>query len=402
MENKLRRKFIILSMGSVFIVFFIICVVVGTTVYKSVNLKNDIIVELLSKNEGKFPRIEELVLSKLSKEVPYATRYFSALVDENNESLIIDISNISTILREDVINYINLIFSEERYEGYIDNFQFLVTQKRNGDKLLVFVDRSTEIALLNNFYSTSIYICGTAFVSIFILIFALSKRAISPIVESYEKQQQFITDVSHELKTPLAIIKTNNDVIELISGETDWTKSINNQVIKLDGLVNNLIVLTKMDEKNHELLKIKFSLSDAISESIEPFKMIADNNQKTFDLNIQKNVSYSGDEASIRRVISILLDNALKYASPNSTISIHFKKYADKKILKISNFSEHLETKKYNELFERFYRADSSRNSETGGHGIGLSIAKSILENHRGKIKAESTDGKKIVFTIEF
>lgn len=402
MENKLRRKFILLSMGSVFFVFLTLGMVISHTVSTTVNLKNDIIIKLLIENEGKFPRVEELISARLSRETPYSTRCFSILMDKNLEFMVVDISNISSISKEDAMNYAIRILDSKKYDGYIDNFQFSIAEKTNGDIFTVFIDRSTEIAILSNFYSASMSICITAFFSIFILIFILSKKAISPIVKNYEKHQRFITDVSHELKTPLTIIKTNNDVVELISGETDWTKSINNQVIKLNELVNNLIILTKMDEKDHKLIKVKFSLSDAISESVEPFKIVVENDSRVLNINIQDNVSYSGDESSIRRVIDILMENAIKYATIKSEITISFRKHGEKRILKVTNFADNLIIGKYNDLFERFYRSDSSRNSKTGGHGIGLSIAKSIIENHRGKIKAESLDGKKITFIVEF
>ena len=231
--------------------------------------------------------------------------------------------------------------------------------------------------------------------------FLLSKKAVRPMVQAYKKQNAFITDASHELKTPLAIIKTSTDVLEMENGECKWTGNIHKQVNRLNELIGNLISLTKLDESD-ELEKFEFSFSDILSESVTDVKDYALSLNKNIIANIEKGISFKGNEELIRKVIYILLDNSIKYAKENSDINVNLSRQNRRIVFTIENEADNLEIKNYNVLFERFYRSDSSRNSKTGGYGIGLSIAQSIVLKHRGRISADSFDGKKIIFSVKF
>ncbi|MFI3230653.1 MAG: HAMP domain-containing sensor histidine kinase [bacterium] len=403
MQNKLRKKFIFISMSSVFVVIFLIAVIINVTVYVQLNAKSDEIINILSDNNGRFPRgtssSDDYILpSKMSKEIPFSTRFFSLRVDGDLKTNNIDINNIIIVNRENAIDFAFKIIELDDMSGYFNNFKFLVTEHSYG-KLIVFVDCTEDLELLKLVFMASVSICFMAFISIFILIFVFSERAISPIVLSYDKQKRFITDVSHELKTPLTIIKTNNEVIEIVNGETEWSQNINFQVDKLSNLISNLISLTKVDEQEHVLDKVEFSLSDAVFDCGGQFDLVASNENKDLLLDIQESINYNGDEGALRQVICILLDNSIKYANTNSTISVTLKKQGEKIRFKITNYTDGIKKGKHNVLFERFYRSDESRH--TTGYGIGLSIAKSIIEKHKGRIKAESSSEGEISFTID-
>ncbi|URZ00292.1 sensor histidine kinase [Clostridium felsineum] len=236
-------------------------------------------------------------------------------------------------------------------------------------------------------------------ICVFILVSIFSKKAINPIIESMEKQKQFITDAGHEIKTPLAIISANADVLELTSGTNEWITSIRNQSNRLDRLVKNLLMLSKMNE-NLDLVFSDFNLSTAAVEITNSFEVIAEKQNKKLVMDIQSNIILKGEENGIRQLISTLVDNAIKYSNDNGTIKISLR--AIKKSIKIEvyNTADNIDKENLDKLFDRFYRADSSRSRETGGYGIGLSIAKSIVERHRGKILAKSEDGKSICFTV--
>ena len=184
-------------------------------------------------------------------------------------------------------------------------------------------------------------------------------------------------DAGHELKTPLTIIDTNTEVIEMENGESQWTKSIRNQVDRLTSMVGQFITLSKMEEKN------------------EPFDAVFLSKNIKINTSSEKDIHISGDEKLLRQLFEILIDNAAKYASENSTFSISMKRKSRKNMLIFENESDTISEGNLDILFDRFYRTDASRNSAPGGSGIGLSVAKSIVTLHGGTIHAKSDDGKK-------
>jgi signal transduction histidine kinase len=222
-----------------------------------------------------------------------------------------------------------------------------------------------------------------------------------PFIESMEKQKQFITDAGHEIKTPLAIISANADVLELTGGESEWITSIRNQTNRLDKLVRNLLTLSKMEEGKIELVFTDFDISKAVLEITEPFKAIGEAQNKKFLMEIEPGIIFHGDQGSIHQLVSTLVDNAMKYSDEKGTIKITLSSSKKGIKLQVYNTVEELNIDNLDKLFDRFYRADSSRSRETGGYGIGLSIAKSIAEAHHGRISAKSEDGKSICFTVQ-
>lgn len=241
---------------------------------------------------------------------------------------------------------------------------------------------------------------GIGFITVLILVITFSKIVLRPVAQSYEKQRQFITDAGHELKTPLTIIDANTEVIEMENGESQWTKSIRNQVERLTSMVGQFITLSKMEEKNENFHKTDISLNIILNESLEPFDAVFLSKNIKINTFSEKDIHISGDEKLLRQLFEILIDNAAKYASENSTFSISMKRKSRKNMLTFENESNTISERNLDILFDRFYRTDASRNSATGGSGIGLSVAKSIVTLHGGTIHAKSDDGKKIQIII--
>ncbi|MDD3174520.1 MAG: HAMP domain-containing sensor histidine kinase, partial [Herbinix sp.] len=213
-------------------------------------------------------------------------------------------------------------------------------------------------------------------------------------------QKLFITDAGHEIKTPLAIISANADVLELIGGESEWITSIRNQTVRLDKLVKNLLTLSKLEEDNKKVSFTEFDLSETVARTASPFTTVAETKSKKLFMDIAQGKRLVGDESSIEQLVSTLVDNALKYSDEEGTIKITLSSYKKGIKLEVYNTTEEIDTENLDKLFDRFYRSDSSRSSETGGYGIGLSIAKSIVEAHHGKISVKSEDGRSICFTV--
>lgn len=232
-------------------------------------------------------------------------------------------------------------------------------------------------------------------------LYFLSARIVKPIAESYEKQRQFITDASHDLKTPITIIDADASVLEMEVGENEWLTDIQKQTKRLTDLTNNLVFLSRMEENENHFQMIEFPLSDVIVETAQSYEALAHAQGKTFTLQVEPLISFCGDEKAFRQLTALLLDNALKHSDENGTILLALKK-ADRSVrLSVYNTCASIPQEDLTQLFDRFYRTDKSRNSQTGGHGIGLSVAKAIITAHKGSISAASADGHSLTITAK-
>lgn len=402
MEKILRRKFVMISVSVAFVVVFGMVLVLNIT--NRLRLEDNLkaVMYILADHGGTFPNkpVNPYPNVDLPQEFQYTTRYFTVNLDDENNVLSIDTRNINIVDSFLALEYAKDIVNSNKIEGFYENFKYRSISTEYG-KMIIFVDCEADLMSLRSFFYMSLeFSLGMLVVFAIIMIF-VSKFAVAPIVQSYKKQQQFITDISHELKTPLAIIKTNTEVIEMIE-PSEWTDSIHNQINRLSQLVNYLISLSKMEEQSVHHLKNDFSLSEAVAEAIDTFSVVAQGENKEIIYDIQPDMHFTGDEQSIRMLISILIDNSIKYSIENTKITVTLREKRSRKVLKISNYAENLKVENYNRLFERFYRLDDSRNSKTGGFGIGLATAKAIVKSHSGDIKAESLDAKQITFTVEF
>lgn len=402
MESKLRKKFIYFSVGIIAIVLLSIMAFVNVTNFYNLKRSSDELLKTLVENNGVMPSFKLNDNSKEEKTVylkNFSNRFFTVKTDNKKNVITVNTDDVFFTSASEAVEYAKDVLSGGKSRGYYGGFKYVVENTENG-KLIAFVDVVKDFDVfysnLGNSVVISFFVLG--FVTFF--SFVLSKKAVAPMVQAYEKQNAFITDASHELKTPLAIINTSADVLEMESGESKWTGNIHKQVNRLNGLIGNLISLTKLEESD-DLDRLEFSLSDTLDDCVMDVKDYALSLDKNIVTDIEKDISFKGDEKLIRQVIGILLDNAIKYAREKSDINVKLTKQNKKIVFTVENEADNLEIKNYNILFERFYRADSSRNSKTGGYGIGLSIAQSIVLKHKGKISADSFDGERIVFTVK-
>ncbi len=399
MLKKLQRKFVLLTTIISVIVMLLIAISINVTNYLTIMNNSDKVLNLLVQGDLQigidFDRGE-----LFSKEIAFTTRFFAVTSNEGEVIDAVDTKNISSVSKDEAVEYVNMVNGNGELTGTIDNFRFIKVENQMGF-VYFFLDIEQDLINFETFMYYSVLILIGAIVSIFTLSVLLSKKAVAPIANSFERQQAFITNVSHEFKTPLAIIKTDCDVIEIDSGEGEWTNSIKTQISRLDNLVENLVSLTKLDEKV-EIIKTDFSLCDAIIDTVNEFSSSIKSANLNLVLNIKQNFSYNGDEAQIRNLIAILTENAIKYSLPETKLKISLITSGSKKIFTIENSCEDIGVGKHNDWFLRFYRGDKSRNSQTKGYGIGLSIAKSICDLHSAKISAESKTGKEIVITVVF
>ena len=422
MIKKLQKRFILTVMISLAAVFAVlICAIFGVTRYRTIEQEQEML-RMLSENEGAFPKFdfpfepdgerrdefgprdrEEQQFGKLrvNAETRYTTRYFTVSLNESGEVVNTRMDNIAAIGEEDARLYAQEAAETGKQSGTIGNYRYLCVEKNYG-KFFVFMDISENRSGDFRFFATSIVIAAISWGLLFVLIALISKKVARPFAESYEKQRQFITDASHELKTPIAIISANADILSLTDGENDWVDGIKKQTQKMTHLVKNLTSLAKMDEMQKTSEWVDFNLSEAAEDTASAFAALSESQGKTFRMEIEENLRFYGDEGLMRQLVSILCDNAVKYALDESEIVFSLYRKGKKTVITTENACAIENPSEISRYFERFYRSAISRSEKAEGSGIGLSIAQSITELHKGKISAQLSDHNRIVFTAVF
>lgn len=411
MIKKLQRKFVAVAMLSLFIVLLIIIGTVNILNYTRMADDAQRTINILKENDGSFPKSDMMpghgkdMFKGMSPEAPYESRYFSVLMDGSGNVSTIDTGKIAGTDTDEAAEYAAKVLECGRTSGFMGQYRFGIKDKDNG-KLIIFLYCGRE---LSNFRAVLLISVGISFVgmlAVFLLLIFFSGRIVKPVSESYEKQKRFITDAGHEIKTPLTIIDADAELVGLDCGENEWLEDIRKQTKRLTALTNDLIYLAKMDEGQKSSTKIEFPLSDVVEETAESFRARAVNENKKLDIDIQPEITYCGDEKAIRQLVSILVDNAVKYSDGIKIISVKLEgqggtsKLSKGFRLQVFNSCEHIEPESVKHLFDRFYRAEQSRNSQTGGYGIGLSVAKAVVDAHKGKITADTADGKSLRITV--
>ena len=398
MIHTLRRKFMIVSMSVVTIVLIAILGTINLYNLKSMHDSADQILQILSENQGTFPMRKPEEGEKkpgerplISEETPYESRYFTVIF-ENDTVLTINTRNTISVDQSQALTYAETVLQDNRSKGSYADFRYAITQ-HNGLTYVIFLDQSRSLHTFYGTLKTSATVAGISLVSIAVLLYFASSLAIAPIVESDRRQKQFITDASHELKTPLTIISADVDLLEMEQGETEWSKDLKEQSARMKELTESLIMLARMDEGNTHMNFVDLPLSDVLEETIQLFHASALTHHLHIISDIAPMLSMHADSGAITRLCSILMDNAIKYAKENTDIHAQLKKDGHDIHLIITNISESdLSEHDLHHLFDRFYRPDASRNSSTGGSGLGLAMAKEIVQAHKGTIKAEMHD----------
>lgn len=398
MINKLRMKFIMAAIAAVILVLAVILGSINFMNYRKVIQDADGILDILSSHNGKFPE-KRKAFREISPEVPYETRYFTVEMGKDGEILRTDTGRIAAVNTEEAERYARKAFRRTGVTGFISDYRYRKVEEEE-KTLLIFLDCGRNLANYRSFFAISVLvsILGTAAVLLLVVLF--SKRIVRPFAENYEKQRRFITDAGHEIKTPLTIIDSDVTVLELESGENEWLGDILKQTERLRKLTDDLIYLSRMEEKRDRFQKIMFPVSEVALETAASFQAIAKAKNKRFHCDIQEGLSFCGSQEYIRRLFSVLLDNAMKYSDENGTIRFTLKRKGRNILVSVWNTVEYIDPAQVPHLFDRFYRTDSSRNSGTGGYGIGLSIARAVVTAHKGKITAVSGDGRSLEIRI--
>lgn len=404
MIKTLRKRFIRIAVLAVTAVLLMLCLIVNIANYASVDRDLIRMLQMISGNQGTVPQMPQGVKPDgkqgggFTPETPFSTRYFVLRYDDEGVLVNADLGSIAAVTTDDTTAYLQVATKHGVGYGWSNGYRYYVVKNGENRNMAIFLDAHRDLQTVKTTAWLSLAAMLFCVACVYLVVTLLSRRAIDPVVKASKKQKQFITDASHELKTPITVIATSLKVLEMETGENKWIDKSLAQTEKLRDLVNFLISLSRLDEEQSPLKMAEFPISEAISETAESFRDYAEANDHELQLEIAPELTYIGDEYAIRQLVSILLDNAVKYASDGSPIRLTLEKGKKGPVLRTVNCCEGLTQQQADKLFDRFYRVDQSRT--TGGFGIGLSMARSIAEGHKGSIKATCCEENKIEFTV--
>ena len=417
--TKLRHTFIFIAMASFMaVIIFMGC---ASTIANIIAISGeaDRTIDAIIDAEGRVPERNNYRRGEYHQEAALGLRFFTVSYNDQGEVTSVDLTHVASIDRESAIataNYVtsdNLdldsdpsseaihqsnpdILNDLRISGLgrYDNYLFKEAETPGGS-IVVFLDCSIQLSNATNAVSYTVIVCLCACVITFISVLFFSKRAIRPVVENAQRQQQFMTNASHELKTPIAVIKANTELTELMNGESEWTQSTLRQADRLERLVADLMNIVRDVEQNEDNKALDNVLvSDVVMKAYDSFKSVAIQKELSITQSINEKISLRCNPQSIEQLACLLIDNALKYCDEKGSIAVGLTttRIGHGCILTVSNSYASGKNVNYHRFFERFYREDESHKNQQG-YGIGLSVAESICKRYHGSIKASWKSG---------
>jgi signal transduction histidine kinase len=351
-----------------------------------------------------------------SRDEAEETRFFSVLLNAEESVVRANTDRIYAVDDSAAADYAIKALEEGTDSGWVDEYRYAVTDEGSMTRI-TFLDCSTSLAQFRRFLVASIIMSLAGLLIIFGFICYFAGRIVKPVAESYEKQKRFITDAGHEIKTPLAIIKANIDVMRMDIEDIETAEDagtinentaslneslgdIDSQVDRLTSLTNDLVYLSRMEEAGNALTMTEIPVSDIVAETADSFEALAAERKKTLSIDVAPMLTMQGSSKEIEKLVSILTENALKYSPEGDEVKVSLRKEGKMVVLEVRNKAvDPLSDEDLAHVFDRFYRSDKSRNSASGGHGIGLSMASAIVTAHGGKIRARSGDGSEFIVT---
>ena len=418
MIKKLQQRFIRIAVISLTVAMVLVVGIVNIANWISVRNELSDTLNLLAENETDIeeePAVPEADRTALTGPEGGDTRFrgpsrhfrnmmaesnwFSALVSEDGEVERIMLARIENLEEETAGELIRQIVADGRTEGFHQDYLYRITTWRNGKREVMVLNCETRLTTVRTLVLISAIACAGGILLAWLLVTLASRKAVEPVIRNMEQQKQFITDASHELKTPLTVISTNMELLQMETEDNPWVRSTQKQTAMLRKLVDELVYLSRMEEERPTLEPETLDPGRMLEETAEPFVAMAEYDGREMRVDAEKGLKMTGDRASIQRLMSTLCDNAMKYAS-DGPICAEIRGEGKNIVLRVSNpVEEPLTKQQCDRLFDRFYRVDQSRNKgKKSGFGIGLAIASAVAEKHGGRISA-AMDGNRLAIT---
>lgn len=413
MTRTLQKKFVVTAMAAITVlIVFLLGVING---FNMVIVGNQIerTLRVVAEHEGggeALPPLPDTGAPRPFTDPPkndydtvMSSNFFVVRFDPGGNVVSVDVSRTSVVTEEEAEAMALRIYESGEDSGKTGRFRYLLGQSRTGQgSAMVFLDTSGE----NLSYVRVLLLSGAAGLVcwgvMLVLVIFLSRRAIRPFVENMERQKQFVTNAGHEIKTPLAIIQSNTEAMELYNGESKWSRNIREQTARLSGLMGDLLTLARMDEGAGRAEPADVAFSGLAEAALRSFAQPMEARGITLRADIQPGLRLRADPAQMEQLLSILLDNAVKYTDQGGTVWVSLRRQEKKVRLSVQNTCEVLPEAPPEKLFDRFYRADAARTQRTGGCGIGLAVARSIAQANRGTLRAEYLPPDRVCFTACF
>ena len=410
MIKKTQYKFIAITIGAISLVLALILGVLNFCIYIAVIFNTQANIDQIRERRGfiysesysddgfaEAPGIN--MLEEMSGVGKVSYIYVRVSNMNGNFQPFITTNMSDTYTADNIYLIANRLINSDIDKGFYMDMMYEVSRD-NLNTVVVLVDLSNEMNFLISLFKMSVMIVVSSLLFVFIFSYYLSRWAIKPVKNALDRQRRFISDASHELKTPLTVISANADVLESEIGENRWLENIKKQSVIMSDLVFDLLDLAKMDETHEEMILSEFDLSSIVLSKTLEFECTAFESGKTFEQNITENIKYKGNEDSIKHLVTILIDNAIKHSDENGIVRVTLTTSGSKRIFQVYNTGNGIKNSEKDKIFDRFYRSDESRSKETGGYGLGLSIAKAIVDAHKGIITVDGEEQKWISFTV--
>ena len=329
---------------------------------------------------------------------------FCAVVDRGGRTLLA-ISYNAGVTEEDVTRAVAAALASGARSGDLKDLGLRFLVESGGLRLhIAFASLDWERSAIRRQAATAALVLAAALAGFFVVSAALARWLVRPVEESWKRQRQFVADASHELKTPLTVLLADADILlshpdETIESRRRWVEHLRDEGLRMKGLVEDLLFLARGDAAGQTRPQGRADLSALCEDCVMSFEPVAFEAGLTLCSQVDPEVSVLGNGEELRRLCVILLDNACKYCEPGGTIAVTLDR-GERAVLTVHNTGEPIPAEAQSHLFERFYRADAARSRETGGYGLGLSIAAAIAERHRGKIAVHSAPGEGTAFTV--
>lgn len=417
MIGKLRRKFIATNMLLVSLVLLAVFSIQTFSVYQNAReqvyqAQRMALQWLLRESPPGFefgkPRRDREERPKEEREGFPSVPIFAVEIDGEGQIIDLQEGPSATVTKENAQALVDAALTQSGGHGKLpgESLSYLFYTE-NDRQFFAFADDRIVTYTLRNQLITSLTVCALALAVFYLISRFLAKLSLAPVERAWEQQRRFVADASHELKTPITVILANTSIVlahpeDKVADQAKWIEYTQDEAARMKSLVDDLLFLAKSDAAKHQLQSTQVRMSELVTGTLLPFESVAFERGVTLDEAVRPGLTTWGDEGQLLRLVMILLDNAVKYAGEKGRVTVGLEETQGRLRLSVSNTGPAIPPEHLPHLFERFYRSDAARDREQGGYGLGLAIAKSIVDAQGGRITVESTPEKGTTFTVVF